>query len=338
MIRLFKKQSDQEILLLIQDGNKNILLKLYKSHFSVVRKFIESCGGNKNDAADLLQEALTQFWSEANSKEFVLSQTIQDVLLNKVRTNWRSKHDATAIRSFMTSRLSGKGAALKKGILVIGATLLLVVAAWWYFDSLPVNNLEEHMPFISNTTVDSSAQKSSNAKANGRRKENTSIAENGINSDQTSLDSTNTANNSGDSIEATNPLSDDFVIRKDELLFARIIQVIDKKTDKNSDRSLAQETASRLNPEAGLPEESDKANTSFAVEFWKSPVNYKGYKAGKNKLVFYGIDEPDWVHLLQLDGKIYLEYVQNYYLLEQYMDFQSFAPVNDPALTSQLKR
>lgn len=335
MKRLFHKQSDQEIIQLIRDGNKNILLQLYKSHLPAARKFIEASGGQKDEAEELLQDALTQFWTEANQPQFELTFTLRDYLLNKVRSAWRNKHDASSIRTFMTNRLAKKGAGWKKWIVFGSSLLLLLIAAWWYLDSLPIGNLEEHLPLITTSVPDSTNNIASSVKSKARKRDTPTSEEVQDSTLAAATDSLATKESSPDS---TSTMGEELVIRKDELLYTRIIQVVNKETEHNKDRSLAQETAARLNPEAGLPEEAENTNRSFAVEFWKSPVNYKGYKAGKTKLVFYGIDQPDWVRLLQLDGKIYLEYAQNYYLLDQNMDFQAFSPISDQALTGQLKR
>ena len=93
MKRFFQKQTDEEVVQLIRQGNKNILLQLYKTHFASVQKFIESSGGNKGDAEELLQDALTQLWTEVNLPEFSIPFTLKDYLMHKVRAAWRSKHD-----------------------------------------------------------------------------------------------------------------------------------------------------------------------------------------------------------------------------------------------------
>jgi hypothetical protein len=45
----------------------------------------------------------------------------------------------------------------------------------------------------------------------------------------------------------------------------------------------------------------------FNIEFWTSPLHYKGYKMGKYKLVLYGINATDDIKIYRLDDVVYLK-------------------------------
>jgi len=80
-------------------------------------------------------------------------------------------------------------------------------------------------------------------------------------------------------------------------------------------------------------EEKNKLN----VEFWESPLNYKGYKKNKNYIVLYGIKQFDLVDLKYIRNDLYLCYSDNYYLLENSSDFKNLIPINNQQLINQLK-
>lgn len=53
------------------------------------------------------------------------------------------------------------------------------------------------------------------------------------------------------------------------------------------------------------------------VEFWKSPINYTGYKLGQTTLILFGIPNIDSVYLIQKEDRLYLQYNQRLYELEK---------------------
>ncbi|MBX7205358.1 MAG: hypothetical protein K1X81_08020 [Bacteroidia bacterium] len=64
--------------------------------------------------------------------------------------------------------------------------------------------------------------------------------------------------------------------------------------------------------------EDTSAETAQAVtvEFWKSPLNSRGYQFNGKKLVLYGIEPPYKIHLLTVQDDLYLHYEKKYYYLE----------------------
>jgi len=58
---------------------------------------------------------------------------------------------------------------------------------------------------------------------------------------------------------------------------------------------------------------SNKTLEIMNVEFWQSPVNYKGYKMSRQKLVLFGLDPLENLKLKLIDGFMYLKYGNKYY-------------------------
>ncbi|MGL4599604.1 MAG: hypothetical protein ACRCYO_18915 [Bacteroidia bacterium] len=120
--------------------------------------------------------------------------------------------------------------------------------------------------------------------------------------------------------------SDEFVVRKDELLGQRTVSL------QNLDQtSLAD---SLLRAEAGVKEEPAR---SITIEFWKSPLNYKGYKMSRSKLILFGMGQEDQVSLVKLDQRLYLKSSMAVYRVENTSDFRQLERVNDETLLSRLK-
>jgi hypothetical protein len=123
---------------------------------------------------------------------------------------------------------------------------------------------------------------------------------------------------------------EDIVVKQDQLLITTTLAVENKSGDKNGikDETLTNEAVEKLNPGADLPEE-EKLPGNYLVEFWVSPINYRGYKMSKNKLILFGIEEPDAVKLYRVNDGIYMSYLREYYRLNNSFDFVSYQKLKE---------
>jgi hypothetical protein len=137
------------------------------------------------------------------------------------------------------------------------------------------------------------------------------------------------------------------VVKKDQLLISQSIfiqedTVVKSKNGKVKGKkkdSFSEEVANKLDPSAGLEfRNSDPQKPShLIVEFWVSPINYRGYKMHRNKLILFGMEEPDAITLFRKDDRLYMRHLNDYYILEPNDDFSSYQPVKDKDFISQLK-
>jgi len=122
---------------------------------------------------------------------------------------------------------------------------------------------------------------------------------------------------------------DKIVVRKDELLSSKKIQV------KNLEEATTPtEIDTLLEKISGI---HNKNADSFAVEFWESPINYRGYKMTKNKIILFGINQNEEIKLFQLDGKIIMSQNKNYYSLHFTDNFKQFEKITSPSVLSKIK-
>ena len=77
--------------------------------------------------------------------------------------------------------------------------------------------------------------------------------------------------------------------------------------------------------------------SSIEVEIWQSPIHYKGYKLGKNKLVVFGIDVDSDILLFDLNDYVLLQSGSTYYRLEKTSEFKNLKKFNDQAVIARLK-
>lgn len=120
--------------------------------------------------------------------------------------------------------------------------------------------------------------------------------------------------------------SDEIVVRKDELLGQRTTGIAElTKT----------ETDTALQKLSGIREVPVK---NLQVEFWRSPLNYRGYKMSKSKLVLFGSEPADELQLYKLDEVIYMKNRNGVFRLDFTSDFRQPERINDATLLARMNR
>ncbi|MCF8296176.1 MAG: hypothetical protein K9J13_01405 [Saprospiraceae bacterium] len=115
--------------------------------------------------------------------------------------------------------------------------------------------------------------------------------------------------------------NDDIVVMKDEMIFVRKIQPLGESLQKDDDKNL-----DSLLVDNNL---NNKKILSYRVEFWKSPINYKGYKMDNDKIVLFGIYEYDNVKLRWKNEVLFLDYRDKTYRLKEAPGFEPLVPIQN---------
>ena len=135
-----------------------------------------------------------------------------------------------------------------------------------------------------------------------------------------------------DSLTLENPSSDDVIVRKDELLSTKTLEVInmDPVAKMNGKDSLLQKVS-------GIKDDRNSSKQYINIEFWSSPLNYKGYKMSKYKLILYGVASPEGMKIFKLEDVIYLKTASFVYRLDTSGDFKPYERISDESIISRLK-
>lgn len=115
-------------------------------------------------------------------------------------------------------------------------------------------------------------------------------------------------------------------IATDELLSVKNIKVI-----KINDNFSAKDTLA-----AKLAHVEENNSDLYFVEFWKTPLNSKGYSFSKNKIMLYGFLDFNNVLLYQLDNSFYLKASDQVYKLFYGGDFKQLERVLDSDLLAKI--
>ena len=126
---------------------------------------------------------------------------------------------------------------------------------------------------------------------------------------------------------STKPLT----VKKDKLIYTKTYTIAgyDKLNEKDQTSKF----------DSLLIDNNVKQNTTkniLFVEFWKSPINYKGYKIINNKLIIFGLDQLNDILFKTFNKSLYMKYLSEFYVMEIGQDFKPFIPVSNLALLNQL--
>jgi hypothetical protein len=114
-------------------------------------------------------------------------------------------------------------------------------------------------------------------------------------------------------------------VAKEELISVKNIKLIDL------DRSQRDTLSGKL---AGVNE--DDNGSLFFVEFWKTPLNSKGYRMARNRIILYGFSDFSSLNIYKVDDVYYLKSEEQVYKVSSGSEFMPMERVNDSDLLAKI--
>lgn len=124
---------------------------------------------------------------------------------------------------------------------------------------------------------------------------------------------------------------DDIIILEDRLVGARMVDI--RYVDESKE-GMTEQADSAL--EAHLDIRHDDRPDAYEIEFWNSPINYSGYRLGKNKLILFGIGVADTIALYGLEETVYLSTPKGLYELNRCDQFEKLRIIVDEDFVSSI--
>jgi hypothetical protein len=126
----------------------------------------------------------------------------------------------------------------------------------------------------------------------------------------------------------------DSLIKQDSKLTIATDELIMVKNIKSI--NIGDNTTTRDTLAAKLAHVVESNSELYFVEFWKTPLNSKGYKFSKNKIMLYGFQDFNNVLLYQLDNSYYIKCSEQVYKLFYGGDFRQLERVIDLDLLAKI--
>lgn len=139
-----------------------------------------------------------------------------------------------------------------------------------------------------------------------------------------------TAVNTASTIPGEN--DSDVVIMTNQLVDVQSVHLQNQDTN-----TVSKKTAQTDSTIAAMSDVSDSREPAYyRVEFWKSPLNYKGYKMSTGKIILYGINPGTPIDLTLQGGDYYLLLNQGAYKVYFTDDYKPFERITDKAILKKL--
>ncbi len=115
-------------------------------------------------------------------------------------------------------------------------------------------------------------------------------------------------------------------VLKEELIGIKNVVV----KDFDNSRQYKSSSDSLLSAMSGINEA--RKNDFFMIEFWKTPLNSKGYKMTRNRLLVYGLQETPDIALIKIDDNYYLKSNSAIYKLSYSAEFKPMERTTEVAV------
>ncbi len=118
----------------------------------------------------------------------------------------------------------------------------------------------------------------------------------------------------------------DVNIASDELITVKNLKII----------QIGEFNFSKDSSETNIIEDNDTDSDLYFVEFWKTPLNSKGYRFIKNKIMLYGFIDYSNITLYEIDHSFYIKSSNQVYKLLYSPEFKELDRVLDSELLTKI--
>ena len=122
--------------------------------------------------------------------------------------------------------------------------------------------------------------------------------------------------------------SEEIIVKRDELIETRVLKL--SVINRNSVKGKTDSLISAFQGSGGQ-------SIEYRIEFWRSPINYRGFKFIRNAIVTFGLDPNESCRLFQVEDKFYLKHGISVYRLFTTEKFEPFSKVIDDNIIKQLR-
>lgn len=159
------KLADHTVLDKIKQGDEQILIYLYKQHYTMIKNFVLKNGGDENVVDDILQDTVIAVWKNANKTNFLLQSKLSTYMMAIAKNLWfkelkkRTKFKLVDENNQLEQKTENMQLDMDKSIVVsiveqMDETCRRLLA-YFYFDGLSTKVIAEKLDFANANTVKS---------------------------------------------------------------------------------------------------------------------------------------------------------------------------------------
>lgn len=151
---------DKEVIKRISSGDEKALDYLYRKHYKMMTGMVIKNSGSEQEAKDIFQDALINFWQRVTSGNFVLSSKISTYLYSVCLNLWRkelerkkrlSNEEKDGIEEY-DGEQQERIAIIHDCIDQLGETCKKILT-YYYFDDLSLQQITDKLGFANSDTT-----------------------------------------------------------------------------------------------------------------------------------------------------------------------------------------
>jgi len=112
------------------------------------------------------------------------------------------------------------------------------------------------------------------------------------------------------------------VVQNDRMIANKSMQVIIQKTTAGADST--------------RKDFYHYAVANYKIEYWQSPLNFRGFKRSENFVVLFGLLPKNTTGFIQIDEQFYIRENQIWFSIPETTDFAELQPVTAPQLLQRI--
>lgn len=160
-----RRLSDHKVIERIKQGDEQMLVYLYKDHYTMIRNFVLKNSGDEGMVEDILQECVIAVWRNVNKAEFILQSKLSTYIMAIAKNLWFKELKKQTRFTYVdeSDQFKQRGEEMKvdldKNIIVqmvkeMDETCRRLLS-YFYFDGLDNKTIAEKLEFANTDTVKS---------------------------------------------------------------------------------------------------------------------------------------------------------------------------------------
>lgn len=160
-----RRLSDHKVIERIKQGDEQMLVHLYKDHYTMIRNFVLKNNGDEGMVEDILQECVIAVWRNVNKTDFILQSKLSTYIMAIAKNLWFKELKKQTRFKYVdeSEQYKEKGQEMKveldKHIIVqmvkeMDETCRRLLS-YFYFDGLDNKTIAEKLEFANTDSVKS---------------------------------------------------------------------------------------------------------------------------------------------------------------------------------------
>lgn len=160
-----KRLSDHKVIERIKQGDEQMLIHLYKDHYTMIRNFVLKNSGDEGMVDDILQESVIAVWKNVLKSDFILQSKLSTYIMAIAKNQWFKELKKQTKFKYVDESDQSKERGESMNLQLDNHIIVQMVKemddtcakllAYFYFDGFDNKTIAEKLSFANTDTVKS---------------------------------------------------------------------------------------------------------------------------------------------------------------------------------------